>query len=206
MSRKNSSDTAAAASAGGGGADADDELSAEERAATEADVQEMLAAVQAELQQSGAQHAEGHADAAAEEEDKVAIEDHFSMTGLTLSERDDASNSNSQSNSVHASPAIAPSGAQTLATAASAASGSPSTGQSTSSAAAAVAQATALSDLPPVELKDGGNAAMPASDMHVGSKQNFFDVRVAVVGNVDSGESRRLDGAECCVIAHRLER
>ena len=46
-----------------------------------------------------------------------------------------------------------------------------------------------------MELKDGGSAAMPAASSSAAEpaaaavKRNFFDVRVAVVGNVDSGKS-----------------
>ncbi len=198
MSRKGSDNTAATAAASSSASspfDLDDEATAEERAATEADVQAMMCAVQAELQQSGAEHAaatsagEGHDESKGEEADTVSLEDHFSMAGLTLDESNSASNS--QSNSVAASPAIAPSAAAHTFAAAS----SPSSTAAASSAAAAVASATALSDLPPVELKDGGNAALAGSDVHIGSKQNFFDVRVAVVGNVDSGQTRELQHA-----------
>lgn len=72
---------------------------------------------------------------------------------------------------------------------------------SSSSAAIASAAARAVSALPALEMKDGGNAALSSasssaaatgeagSGEHVGAKANFFDVRVAVVGNVDSGKS-----------------
>jgi hypothetical protein len=174
----------------------DDGFTAEERAATEADVQAMLDAVQAELQQSGAEHAaasssigEGHTLVDGEEEDNVSIADHLNMSELKLEDRDEAaSNTNSQSNSVSASPAITSNGALTLIPGSSSPSVCNAAAPPASSAEAAVASAAALSALPPVELKDGGNAALPASsDVHIGSKKNFFDVRVAVVGNVDSG-------------------
>ncbi len=105
MSRKGSDTTAATAattSSASSPFDFDDEATAEERAATEADVQAMMAAVQAELQQSGAEHAaatsagEGHDEAKGEEADMVSLEDHFSMAGLTLDESN--SDSHSQSN------------------------------------------------------------------------------------------------------------
>ena len=104
----------------------------------------------------------------------------FLNLSLASADKDDAaSNANSAANSVAASPAIDARGGHT-----------PLVG--------AASSASALADLPPVELKDGGNAAMPAASVSSSSaaepatatvKRNFFDVRVAVVGNVDSGKS-----------------
>ncbi len=117
MSRKSSDNTAATAattSFASSPFDLDDEATAEEVAATEADVQAMMCAVQAELQQSGAEHAaatsaaEGHDESKGEEADTVSLEDHFSMAGLQLTLDDSNSASNSQSpNSVADSSTIA---------------------------------------------------------------------------------------------------
>jgi len=102
----------------------------------------------------------------------------FEFVPHSADKDDAASNANSAANSVAASPAIDARGGHT-----------PLVG--------AAGSASALADLPPVELKDGGNAAMPAASASSSAaepatatvKRNFFDVRVAVVGNVDSGKS-----------------
>ena len=101
-----------------------------------------------------------------ESRDEVKVSDHLDMAHLTLDDKDEASsNTSSASNSVAASPAIAASSSDT------------------SSASHAK-----LAEVPPVELKDGGNASIPEEGSAIG-KKDFFDVRIAVVGNVDSGKS-----------------
>jgi hypothetical protein len=131
--------------------------------AADVEVAGLLAAVRSSLAEPDL---DDHADH--DRRDQVTLGDHMDLAGLTISDKNEAATS--ASNSVQASPAIAPSSSDTTS-----------------------ASKAALSNLPPVELKDGGNATIDsaAASSSSGVKHDFFDVRVAIVGNVDSGQSSR---------------
>lgn len=109
-----------------------------------------------------------------EEESKDQVHhlnEHMDINGLTLDEKSDNdththSGASSASNSVSASPAVAPSASSTSAS-----------------------SHAAMAALPTVELKDGGNAIIQDTSE---PKKDFFDVRVAIVGNVDSGQDTQI--------------
>lgn len=98
----------------------------------------------------------------------VRVADHLDMDGLTLAGDESSSASSSVAASVEASPLLA---------------GEPT----------ALAHSTTV---PPVDLKDGGNAALESTAV----KETPYDVRVAIVGNVDSGPDTLTGGSSSIVM------